>query len=58
MKRLILVGLTALTVQAEPSATWWRAIHQVETSGRTGPIRGDGGQEPRPVADKPRVLAG
>ena len=49
MKRLILVGLAALTVQAEPSAAWWWALHQVETSGRTGPIRGDGGRSLGPL---------
>jgi hypothetical protein len=37
---LILLALCA-TCHAAPGAGFWRALHIVETSGRTGPILGD-----------------
>jgi len=43
---LLLVGASGM---AEPSQAFWRALHQVETSGRTGPIRGDGGRALGPL---------
>ena len=42
MKRALLLALCA-TAQAAPPDSFWRALHVVETSGRTGPIVGDGG---------------
>jgi len=34
----------ASIAQANPPESFWRALHLVETSGRTGPILGDNGQ--------------
>jgi hypothetical protein len=39
---LLLLSLAA-TAHAAPPASFFRALHIVETSGRTGPILGDGG---------------
>ena len=43
MKRALLLLALAATAHAAPPDSFWRAIHLVETSGRTGPILGDGG---------------
>ena len=43
MKRLTLLLALCATAHAAPSESFWRALHLVETSGRTGPIIGDGG---------------
>jgi hypothetical protein len=45
---LILLALCA-SCHAAPSAGFWRALHLVETSGRTGPILGDGGKALGPL---------
>ena len=43
MKRALLILALAATAHAAPPDSFWRALHLVETSGRTGPIVGDGG---------------
>jgi len=43
MKHLALLLALCATAHAAPSESFWRALHLVETSGRTGPIVGDGG---------------
>ena len=43
---LLLVGASGI---AEPSQKFWRALHLVETEGRVGPIRGDGGRALGPL---------
>jgi hypothetical protein len=43
MKRLALLLALCATAHAAPPASFFRALHIVETSGRTGPILGDGG---------------
>jgi len=43
MKRALLLLALCATAHAAPRDSFWRAIHLVETSGRTGPILGDGG---------------
>ena len=43
MKHLALLLALCATTQAAPPDSFWRALHVVETSGRTGPIIGDGG---------------
>ena len=45
---LFLLALCA-TAHAAPSDSFWRALHLVETSGRTGPILGDGGRALGPL---------
>jgi hypothetical protein len=45
---LILLALCA-TAHADPGPGFWRAIHLVETSGRTGGIVGDQGQALGPL---------
>ena len=49
MKIYILTLCLAITAQAEPSPQFWRALHLVETNGRHGPIRGDGGRALGPL---------
>jgi hypothetical protein len=49
MKRLALLLALAVTAQAAPPASFFRALHVVETSGRTGPILGDGGKALGPL---------
>ena len=44
MKRALLLLALCATSQAAPPASFFRALHIVETSGRTGPIIGDGGK--------------
>ena len=43
MKLAALLLALCATAHAAPSELFWRALHVVETSGRTGPIVGDGG---------------
>jgi hypothetical protein len=43
MKSTLLLLALCATAHAAPPDSFWRAIHLVETSGRTGPILGDGG---------------
>ena len=43
MKHLALLLALCATTHAAPPDSFWRALHVVETSGRTGPILGDGG---------------
>jgi len=45
---LFLLALCA-TAHAAPPDSFWRAIHLVETSGRTGPILGDQGRSLGPL---------
>lgn len=49
MKRLALLLALAVTTHAAPPASFFRALHIVETSGRTGPIIGDGGKALGPL---------
>ena len=50
MKRAILLLALAVTAHAAPSESFWRALHLVESSGRTtGPIIGDGGRALGPL---------
>ena len=44
MKRALLFLALAATAHAAPPDSFWRALHIVETSGRTGPIFGDNGK--------------
>jgi hypothetical protein len=48
MKTILLLALCA-TAQAAPPDSFWRALHIVETSGRTGPILGDQGRSLGPL---------
>ena len=41
MKHLALLFAFAITVQAAPDASFFRALHIVETSGKLGPTLGD-----------------
>ena len=43
MKHLTFLLALCATAHAAPPDSFWRALHVVETSGRTGPIIGDGG---------------
>ena len=43
MKRAVFLLALCATAQAAPPPSFFRALHVVETSGRTGPIIGDGG---------------
>jgi hypothetical protein len=49
MKRLALLLALAATAHAAPPDSFWRALHIVETSGRTGPILGDQGRSLGPL---------
>jgi hypothetical protein len=49
MKRALLLLALCATAHAAPPDSFWRAIHLVETSGRTGPIIGDGGKALGPL---------
>jgi hypothetical protein len=48
MKSTLLLALCA-TAHAAPPDSFFRALHVVETSGRTGPILGDGGRALGPL---------
>ena len=49
MKHFALLLALAATSHAAPPDSFWRALHVVETSGRTGPIVGDGGKALGPL---------
>lgn len=49
MKTLILLLTLAAAAHAAPPASFWAALHQVETSGRLGAIEGDGGRSLGPL---------
>ncbi len=49
MKRLALLLSLASASHAAPPESFWRALHQVETSGRTGAILGDNGRSLGPL---------
>ena len=49
MKRLALLLALAATAHAAPPASFFRALHVVETSGRTGAIIGDNGRALGPL---------
>jgi len=49
MTRLALFLALAITAHAAPPASFFRALHIVETSGRTGPIIGDAGKALGPL---------
>lgn len=49
MKLAALFLVLCATAQAAPPASFFRALHLVETSGRTGPILGDGGKALGPL---------
>jgi hypothetical protein len=49
MKPLALLFAIAVTAQAAPPASFFRALHIVETSGRTGAIIGDNGKALGPL---------
>ena len=49
MKRLFLFLALAAAAHAAPPASFWSALHHVETSGRLGAIEGDGGRSLGPL---------
>ena len=49
MKHFILAISLAVSAHAAPPASFWKALHQVETSGRLGAIEGDGGRSLGPL---------
>jgi len=49
MKRALLILALCATEHASPPDSFWRAIHLVETSGRTGPILCDAGKALGPL---------
>jgi hypothetical protein len=49
MKSTLLFLALCATAHAAPPASFFRALHVVETSGRTGPILGDGGRALGPL---------
>ena len=49
MKHFALLLALCATSHAAPSESFWRALHLVETSGRHGPIVGDGGKALGPL---------
>ena len=49
MKRLALLLALCSTAHAAPPDSFFRALHVVETSGRTGAILGDGGKALGPL---------
>jgi hypothetical protein len=49
MKRALLLLALCATAHAAPPASFFRALHIVETSGRTGPIIGDQGRALGPL---------
>jgi hypothetical protein len=49
MKSSLLFLALCATAHAAPPASFWRALHLVETSARTGPIIGDGGKALGPL---------
>lgn len=49
MIRTALLFALASAAHAAPPESFWRALHHVETSGRTGAIIGDGGRSLGPL---------
>jgi hypothetical protein len=49
MKSTLLFLALCATAHAAPPDSFWRALHLVETSGRTGPILGDNGKALGPL---------
>jgi hypothetical protein len=49
MKSTLLLLALCATTHAAPPDSFFRALHIVETSGRTGPILGDGGKALGPL---------
>jgi hypothetical protein len=49
VKRLALFFALCATAHAAPPASFWKALHQVETSGRLGAIEGDRGRSLGPL---------
>jgi len=49
MKHTLLLLALCATAHAAPPDSFWRALHIVETSGRTGPILGDQGRSLGPL---------
>ena len=49
MRHALLLLALAASAHAAPPESFWRALHIVETSGRTGPIVGDGGKALGPL---------
>ena len=49
MKHLTILLALCATAHAAPPASFFRALHIVETSGRTGPIIGDNGRALGPL---------
>ena len=49
MRSALLLLALAATTHAAPPESFWRALHIVETSGRHGPIVGDGGRSLGPL---------
>ena len=49
MKSTLLLLALCATAHAAPPDSFFRALHVVETSGRTGPILGDGGRALGPL---------
>ena len=49
MKSALLILALCATAHAAPPASFFRALHVVETSGRTGPIVGDNGKALGPL---------
>lgn len=49
MIRAALLLALASAAHAAPPEAFWSALHQVETSGRVGPILGDGGRSLGPL---------
>lgn len=49
MKRLALLLALTLTAEAAPDASFFRALHIVETSGKLGPTIGDNGKALGPL---------
>ena len=49
MKRIAILLALCATAHAAPPDSFFRALHVVETSGRTGPIIGDGGRALGPL---------
>jgi hypothetical protein len=49
MKSALLILALCATAHAAPPDSFFRALHVVETSGRTGPIIGDGGKALGPL---------
>ena len=49
MKRLALFLALAAAAHATPPESFWRALHLVETGGRSGEILGDGGKALGPL---------